>query len=535
MFRLIRVRLALSYAGIALLVTLSLGAVLLLRLHSYYADMEMTYLENNARAISSLAVSIFNEEYPKEIRDAQVSNLAFLYQTRVRILDVQQHVLADSGSWRPAKIDLGVIQESRRSVPADGSHSEGRASVIILYGRSSIGAISGNLEQKRLAVQGDILAPEPPNVLFFNSSVPLSAETPELYLNKSPVGSGERSDQIVQAPVVDASGRLLGVVEISESPAYGRDIVNSVASGLAVAGGLAILLAIGAGWLTSRRFTAPLVCLTQATQQMSGGDLSVRVAEAKRTDEFGTLGKSFNQMAGRIEETVQTLRRFLADAAHELQTPLTALRTNLELARSEENSASRAGELTEALEQIERIQRMIKDLLSLSRLESATAPEAFQEINLEELARQVSEPFAACAEQAGQSFELALTASDPRVMGSPEKLRSALGNLLDNALKFTPSGGVVTLGLAEDQENVILSVSDTGIGIPPDEVEVLFNRFHRGRNTSAYPGSGLGLAIVRAIARTHGGSVKATNNLQGGARFTLCLPRCGSAADPNAK
>jgi signal transduction histidine kinase len=526
MLRTIRVRLVLSYAGIALLVTLSLGAVLLARLRAYYASMEEEYLNSNAKAISALAAPLLIQKSPKDVQNAQVSNLSFISQTRVRILDPQRNVLADSGPWQSTKIGLGVVGGARTTIRAIPGSPESPSSVIILQKNSSDTATGpGPVENFNQLLGGSLPGNGQPYMLFYSAAGPLSNSVYGFHLGGAPSGSGARSNQVVQKPILDSSGMLLGYVELSEGPASGSDIVNSVASGLAVAGGLAILLAIAVGWWTSRRFTAPLLSLTQATQRMSSGDLSVRVAEAERTDEFGTLGKSFNQMAGRIEETIQTLRRFLADAAHELQTPLTALRTNLELANSEVNNAATENYLVHVLEQIERLQRMIKDLLSLSRLESATGPEAFEQVNLNDLVRQVSEPYAARAEQAGQAFELDLPAHNLQVMGSPEKLTSALGNLLDNALKFTPAGGTVTIHLSETPENVCLNVADTGIGIPPEEIEMLFNRFHRGRNASSYPGSGLGLAIVRAIAQAHSGSVQAVNNLQGGASFTLCLPK----------
>jgi signal transduction histidine kinase len=536
MLRLIRVRLALSYAGIALLVTLSLGAVLLLRLRAYYGGMELDYLHNNARAIGGLAVPLLTDPYPKEVQDAQVQNLAFLSQTRVRILDNQKTVIADSGPWQSPLVDLGMVRSAKIEILKQGGIPAAPSSVIVLQksfpdgqaGASSAFSGAGGESVTAPVPRLDASVDEPggpqSNIVYFNSSVPVSNGVYGLYLSRSPVEIGSRSSQKVLAGIRDSSGTTLGYVELSESPAYGREIVTSVAYGLAVAGGLAILLAIVAGWVASKRFTAPLSSLTDATQRMSSGDLAVRVAEASCGDEFGVLGKSFNQMAGQIEDTVGTLRRFLADAAHELQTPLTALRTNLELARGESNSPSTDQSLVEALAQIERLQRMMKDLLSLSRLESAAGPEDFQPVDLAELVRQVSEPYAARAEQAGQQLDLDLPDSACPVMGSPEKLRGALANLLDNALKFTPPGGEVLVQVYAEQDAYCLAVTDSGIGIPPDEIEMLFNRFHRGRNASPYPGSGLGLAIVRAIAQAHGGGIQGENNPEGGARFVMRLP-----------
>ncbi len=554
MFHTVRVRLALSYAGIALLVTLSLGAVLLVRLRAYTARMERETLYSNARAISALASPMLVQRLPRDVQEAQAGNLAFLSQARVRILDVRNNVLVDSGPWQSSKIGFGVVRGTDRVAIAAGGEDSAppvSAAFILIMSRPADemkmvleetsptptlplrsteregeGAPGSPGASRGAEISQEAGAPEgaPAGVEYFSAAVPVTSGVYGLYLSSASGAMRMRSSQVVQQPITDPLGFPLGTVELSESPAYGQEILSSVASALAVAGGLAILLAVGAGWLASRQITAPLLRLTEATRQMSSGDLSVRVVEAERKDEFGALGKSFNHMAGRIEETVQALRRFLADAAHELNTPLTALRTNLELARDLESGPAAETYLTQALEQIERLQRMMRDLLCLSRLESAAVQEAFRPVDLAELARQASEPFAARAEQAGQAFALDLAAGDMRVMGSPEKLRSALGNLLDNACKFTPPGGTISVRLYETQESVCAAVADTGAGIPPEEIELLFNRFHRGRDASAYPGSGLGLAIVRAIAQAHGGSVQAANNPGGGACFTLRLP-----------
>ncbi len=521
MFRLIRVRLALSYAGIALLVTLALGTVLLVRLRAYYAGMELDYLNSNAKAISAMAMPLLEKKLPPEIQAAQASSLSFLSQTRVRILDARKNVLIDSGPWQSTRIGVGVVREPLFGISAPAKQPGGPSSVIVIQ------KLNGPVE---LENQPDAPAPgsvRAPDIVYFSRGVEVSNSVYGLSLNSASFEPAARSNQMVQKPIVDGNGNLLGFVELSESPAYGREIVNSVASGLAVAGGLAILLAVAAGWLVSKAFTGPLLNLTRATQQMSGGNLAVRVAEAGRRDEFGLLGQSFNQMAGQMEETIHTLRRFLEDAAHELQTPLTALRTNLELALGEPNNANTQGYLAHALEQIERLQRMTRDLLTLSRLESGNGQGAFEPVDLKALVRQASEPFAARAEQAGQTIELELTAEETPVLGNPEKLASALGNLLDNALKFTPEGGAITVRLDKSGDELTLAVVDTGIGIHPAEIDMLFNRFHRGRNAANYPGSGLGLAIVRAVAQAHGGSVRAANNPEGGACFTLTLPAAG--------
>jgi signal transduction histidine kinase len=265
------------------------------------------------------------------------------------------------------------------------------------------------------------------------------------------------------------------------------------------------------------RLTQPLVALTEATARMTRGDLSVRV-DVPRSTELGALAESFNAMAGKVEGTVAALRRFAADAAHELHTPLSAMKTNLELTHERPDESR----LAEAVAQIARLEALADDLLDLSRLEVAE-PAMHEHVDVGILVAEVSEVYASRAEQAGVEFDLMVSDALPLVRGSASLLSRALSNLLDNAVKFTPSGGDVSLAARTREGTLELVVEDTGIGIPSEDLSALFSRFHRGSNTSGYPGSGLGLAIVKAIADVHLGTVRAENTSQG-ARFVFRLP-----------
>jgi two-component system sensor histidine kinase BaeS len=288
-----------------------------------------------------------------------------------------------------------------------------------------------------------------------------------------------------------------------------------VARGWTIAGAISVILAAGVGWIISRRISAPLLALANTTAQMAEGDLAARATVASR-DEVGLLARSFNQMADQVEDTVVTLRRFVSDAAHEIHTPLTALRTNLELAPDDKF-------VQRAQAQVGRLEALTEGLLALSRIEASKQAENHTAVALTSLVQEVSELYASRAEQSGLIFDLALPGTPVTVRGDEPQLRRVLDNLLDNGIKFTPQGGAVSVKLVREGEWAELSVEDTGIGIPEDDLPRLFSRFHRGRNAAAYPGSGLGLAIVKAIAESHGGRVAAENTAQG-ACFTLRLP-----------
>jgi signal transduction histidine kinase len=330
-----------------------------------------------------------------------------------------------------------------------------------------------------------------------------------------------RSTQVVRRALYDVDGSLLGHVELSEGPAYGRQVLARVAWGWGIASSVAVLLAAGVGWLASRRITRPLSLLTRVTARMAGGDLSARV-DVNRQDELGALAHSFNDMAARVEETVSTLRRFVADAAHELHTPLTALRTNLELAPDE-------GFVKQARNQVERLEKLTTGLLNLSRIQADQRAPVSAPVVLNTLVQEVAELYASQAEQAGLVFELTMPESPIVVRADDAQLRDALGSLLDNAIKFTPQGGTIALSLSREKSWAVVRVRDTGIGIPAEDLPHVFGRFHRGSNAAAYPGSGLGLAIVKAIAARYDGTVEVEDVAQG-TQLALRLPRHSGSA-----
>jgi signal transduction histidine kinase len=214
----------------------------------------------------------------------------------------------------------------------------------------------------------------------------------------------------------------------------------------------------------------------------------------------------------------------VADAAHELHTPLTALQANIELARNEQNPSARTRFLARAHEQSQRLEALVQSLLDLSRIEAADAKTVFEPVNFSQLVRETSEQFASRAEQADRSFTMNIWEGPVNVLGNETQLRQVLLNLLENALKFTPPNGSIGLELESHKDECKLIVRDTGIGIPLEDQPHLFERFHRGRNASEHAGNGLGLAIVKAILAGHGGVVNVQSQPGQGTRVTVTLP-----------
>jgi two-component system sensor histidine kinase MprB len=289
----------------------------------------------------------------------------------------------------------------------------------------------------------------------------------------------------------------------------------------------AVALAALGGALVARATLAPVRRLTAAAERITRtGDPSERVPERGR-DELSRLGTAFNTMLGALEESLETQRRFVADASHELRTPLTSLQTNIEVLKRQERLApeQRARLFADLEREAHEMRDLIGGLLELARGDA----------NLERRTVQLDELVESAADRARSrfplvSFEVRL---EPTVIdGIPERLERAVWNLLENAGKWSDDGSVVEVTLADGE----VRVRDHGPGIAPEDREHVFDRFYRAPSARALPGSGLGLAIVREVAEAHGGSVSVEDAPGGGALLRLRLPaaRPSGATEPVA-
>lgn len=514
----IRWRLPASYAVIALLAAILLGSVMLLVLRGYYANQEREYLYGNATALRPVIEQILQSHLPETSLRDQIKGLSFLSQTQIRLLDSNQKVIADSGipdAHQVVAVSGGAPMAGNVmfSMPVTKSADQGP---LFIYRNDAGGAL--------------------PQVQPFEQAVPPNKNGDIIVaVNASPYGYGfvtrsedvsaRRSSQSVSVLLMAVNGNQLGTLEFSHGPSYGADVIDSVSNAWLLASLVAVLIAALVGWLMSKRVTQPVLVLEEATQQMERGNLAVRVhLPDEKQQEFISLAKSFNGMAEQVEQTVSTLRAFVADAAHELHTPLTALHANLELARDEENASDRTRFLVRAQEQSQRLEALVQSLLDLSRIEAAESRSDFVSVDLTQLVLEVGEQFASRAEQADRQFQMNVAAEPISVAGNENQLKQVLINLLENALKFTPPQGCISLVLEHSSHEIHLTVTDTGMGIPAEDMPHLFERFHRGRNASEYPGNGLGLAIVKATLTAHHGTVAVQSQLGQGTTMAITLP-----------
>ena len=337
-------------------------------------------------------------------------------------------------------------------------------------------------------------------------------------------GPGAEPLRVFTMPIV-RSGRVADIVQVGMSLRGVEGLLGRYLHTLLVLIPLGVGLAALGGALIARAALRPVDEMTRIARRITAEDLSRRVERPRTGDEMARLAETLNGMLARLEESFAQTRRFAADAAHELRTPLAALRGGIEVTlRAERSPEEYRRVLASSLEEVERLIRLAEDLLLLSR--STAGPEGPRaRVDLEPLLLDVFDVGARLGQAAGVSVRVD-TAVPATVRGDAAALGRALLNLVENAVKYTPSGGKVELGLTTADGDAVLAVSDTGMGIAAADTERVFEPFvrldaARARDTG---GAGLGLAIARSITVAHGGTLSVESRPGAGSRFVIALP-----------
>jgi heavy metal sensor kinase len=340
-------------------------------------------------------------------------------------------------------------------------------------------------------------------------------------LSNLPLGGG-RSVRVLTRPLL-ADGQIEGVVQVGQTLDGLESTLREVRDILALASLAVVALAGVGGFVLGGRALAPIRRVSDTARQIAAtGDYGQRLAPRRTRDEVGELVATFNGMIAKVEASLEEQRRFLADTSHELRSPLTVIRANLGFLWRETDPETRAECLHEAEDEAARMSRLVNDLLLLGQVEAGEllqrAPVAVDQL-LSEVAEQVRV-------QSDQRRVELLPAEPTVILADRDRLKQLLWNLVENAVRYTPAGGLIRLGMARDADWIELSVSDNGPGIAPEHLNRLFDRFYRvdRARSRATGGAGLGLAIVKHIAQAHGGSVSVESAVGQGSTFRVRLP-----------
>ncbi|MBC7811813.1 MAG: HAMP domain-containing histidine kinase [Burkholderiales bacterium] len=331
--------------------------------------------------------------------------------------------------------------------------------------------------------------------------------------------------RVLTRPVFGLQGQLFGSIQVAASLQTVNQATDRLLVIMLIGGGLSILLSVAVGlWLSSMALN-PIKKVTLAAERIAAtDDLGTRLSWNGPMDELGQLTSVFNRMMDRLEHLFNVQRRFAADVSHELRTPLTAMRGNIEIIQ-------RYGMDDDALEavhsEVERMSRLVNDLLLLARADYGGLTLELAVLDLDTVVMEAYRETQAFIRGKERDLNVVIDRFEPvRVNGNSDRIKQLLLNLTSNAIKFTPDGGSITLSLYQDNGRAILKVKDSGIGISPEDVQQIFERFFQAGPNSAARGDGfgLGLSIAKWIVEAHGGSISVSSDYGKGTTFSISLP-----------
>jgi heavy metal sensor kinase len=335
--------------------------------------------------------------------------------------------------------------------------------------------------------------------------------------------------RILSQPYEARSGRR-GVIRLMEDLGEVQDTLKNlrIAMLLLIPAGIC-LSALGGFWVSGRAL-APVDRINRMAREIEASKLNQRLPHPGVADEIGRLVDTLNHMIERLEGSFQAMKRFTADASHELRNPLATMRNTIDVVLEQPRTVDEQREAMESLgEDVNRLRRIVEDLLLLARADSGRLVMEREPVDLGNLVQALAETYQSQAEELGVALDVHVPAQAD-VAGDERWLYQLVGNLIMNALKFTPNGGKVELEVLSRGDAVRLTVRDTGPGVPETSLERIFERFYQvdlSRTRTQKPGSGLGLAIAAWIVESHGGRIFAANYPEGGAIFTVELPPFG--------
>ncbi len=335
----------------------------------------------------------------------------------------------------------------------------------------------------------------------------------------------EISDSPVQLyyQPIERDGQIVGAIQVGESLSGVESTLNRLRLIYTVGAVSVLLFGLIGGWMLARLGLRPVVRVMETAHEIVGAeDLSCRVSYVGPQDEIGTLASTFNEMLTRLQTLFESQRQFLAEAAHELRTPLASMLGNVDLLVAFGDDPARRHETIAALKRTgNHVTRLLDDLLLLAQAEAGWHLASFEPVAIDDLLIETYEAVQSTAE----GVLLKIERCEPAyVRGDSDRLRQVFTNLIDNALKHSPAGSAVTLALWNEDGKVKVCIHDCGPGIPADALKRIFDPFFRAPASRRLPGAGLGLTIVRWIVQEHGGDVTIGSSTGDGTTVTLSFP-----------
>jgi len=325
-----------------------------------------------------------------------------------------------------------------------------------------------------------------------------------------------------------SSDQTLGYAAVAEPLSVVEAGLNELRRDLFAGVFLVLLLASGGGYFLARKSLAPIASMNSQTQRISAENLSARLDLTNSRDELGRLATTINDLLARLENSFKEQQRFIADASHELRTPLAVLRGETEVALGKTRTIEEYQQsLSLIQDEAERLSRIVEDLFILARQPINTRAALNKErVSLNDAVRDCARAAQVLAVRKGVRLKLEKDSPSIALNGDEELIRRLILNLLDNAVKYTPAGGEISLGLARQNGSAEIVVSDTGIGIPEAAQPRVFDRFYRvdKARARAMGGAGLGLSIAQWIVEAHGGAITLASAPGQGSTFTVRLP-----------
>jgi two-component system, OmpR family, sensor kinase len=333
---------------------------------------------------------------------------------------------------------------------------------------------------------------------------------------------------IYTVPLLDLKGRPIGIMQMMSPLTTLEAATDRLVRVLLILGAVALVVSFFMGTVITGQALQPIENISHIARQITAADdLSKRIPYDGPMDELGQLTETFNKTLGRLDRLFAAQRRFVGDVSHELRTPLTTIQGNVDMIKRFYPQLRDSLEIENIEGENQRMTRLVDDLLTLAQADGGRLPITQAPVEFESLLLEVYRQTSLLAQQ----VHLRLGNIDAvRVLGDKDRLKQLLLNLTTNAIKYTPAGGQVTLSLRHERQFAVLMVSDTGIGIPPEDQPHIFERFYRvdKARARAMGGAGLGLSIVKWIVEAHKGRIEVVSVLQQGTTFTVYLPSLSS-------